>query len=79
MNTGLTFKENKISYADYLDYWLENYCKINLRYNTIQAYTTIINKYLKPYIGVYRLSSLSSVKLNSFIVELCNKYDFSRA
>ena len=79
MNTGLTFKENKISYADYLDYWVENYCKINLRYNTIQAYTTIINKYLKPYIGVYRLSSLSSVKLNSFIVELCNKYDFSRA
>ena len=77
-NCGLTFKENNISYADYLDYWLENYCKTNLRYNTIQAYTTIINKYLKPNLGVYRLSSLTSVKLNSFIVEMCNKYKFSR-
>ena len=29
LNTGLKFKENDISYSDYLDYWLENYCKIN--------------------------------------------------
>ena len=27
----------------------------------------------------YRLSSLTSVKLNSFIVELCNKYNFKKA
>lgn len=77
-NCGLSFKENNISYSDYLDYWLENYCKANLRYNTIQAYTTIVNKYLKPYLGIYRLSSLTSVKLNSFIIEICNKYKFSR-
>ena len=67
-NSGLAFKENNISYSDYLDYWLENYCKTNLRYNTIQAYTTIINKYLKPNLGIYRLSALTSVKLNSFII-----------
>ena len=79
LNTGLVFKEENISYSDYLDYWLNNYCKTNLRYNTIQAYTTIVNKYLKPNLGIYRLSSLTSVKLNSFIVELCNKYKFSRA
>lgn len=78
MNSGLTFKENTISYSDYLDYWLENYCKTNLRYNTIQTYTTIVNKYLKPHLGIYRLSALTSVKLNSFIVEICNKYKFSR-
>ena len=78
-NSGLAFKENNISYSDYLDYWLENYCKTNLRYNTIQAYTTIINKYLKPNLGIYRLSALTSVKLNSFIIEMCNKYKFSRA
>lgn len=77
-NSGLAFKENNISYSDYLDYWLENYCKSNLRYNTIQAYTTIINKYLKPNLGIYRLSGLTSVKLNSFIIEMCNKYKFSR-
>ena len=79
LNTGLTFKENNISYSDYLDYWKKNYCEVNLKYNTIQAYETIISKYLKPYLGIYRLSSLTSVKLNSFIVEICNKYNFSRS
>ena len=29
-NTGLTIKENNISFADYLDNWMENYCEINL-------------------------------------------------
>lgn len=79
LNTGLNFKESKITYADYLDYWVENYCKMNLKYNTIQTYQTIIEKYLKPDLGIYRLASLTSVKLNSFIVELCNKHNFSRA
>lgn len=78
LTTGLNFKESNISYSDYLDYWMENYCKVNLRYNTIQAYNTIIEKYLKPHIGKYRLSSLTSVKLHSFIAEICSKYTFSR-
>ena len=78
LNTGQVFKENKISYSDYLDYWIENYCKPNLRYNTIQTYITIINKYLKPYLGCYRLSAITSVVLHTFISELCMKYNYSR-
>ena len=77
MTTGLNFKEQNISYSDYLDYWIENYCKTNLKYNTIQAYQTIIEKYLKPELGKYRLTTLTSVKLHSFITELCSKYNFS--
>ncbi len=79
LTTGLNFKEQNISYSDYLDYWIENYCKTNLKYNTIQAYQTIIEKYLKPELGKYRLTTLTSVKLHSFITELCSKYNFSRA
>ena len=56
LNTVLTFKENFISYSDYLDYWIENYCKPNLKYNTIKTYETIIIKYIKPYLGIYRLN-----------------------
>lgn len=52
---------------------------MNLKYNTRRTYKTIVNKYLKPELGKYRLSSLTSVKLNSFIVELCNKYNFKKA
>ena len=79
LNTGLVFKEKEISFSDYLDYWYENYCEVNLKYNTRRTYKTIMEKYLKPEIGKYRLSSLTSVKLNSFIAELCNKYNFKKA
>lgn len=75
LNTGLSFKETTISFSDYLDYWYENYCETTLKYNTRRTYKTIMDKYLKPELGKYRLSALSSVKLNSFIVELCNKYN----
>ena len=78
INTGKPFKESKISYSDYLDYWLNNYCKTNLKYNTIQSYTTLIEKYIKPRIGKYRISNITSVALNKFIVDLVNEYDFSR-
>jgi len=77
-NAGKPYKECKISYSDYLDYWLENYCSNNLKYNTVEAYKTLINKYIKPKLGKYKLSSLTSVALNNFIVEVVNEHDFSR-
>lgn len=79
LNTGLDFKESTITYADYLDFWLDNYCRLNLKYNTVEAYRTIANKYLKPTIGIYRLAALTSVKLHTFISDLCSKYSFSRS
>ena len=79
ITAGTLIKDSDISYSDYLDYWMKNYCIVNLKYNTIEAYTTIINKYLKPYLGKYKLSSLTSVKLHMFIVELCETYNFSKA
>lgn len=79
LNTGLVFKEKEISFSDYLNYWYENYCELNLKYNTRRTYKAIMDKYLKPELGKYRLSLLTSVKLNSFIVELCNKYNFKKA
>lgn len=79
LNAGMPYKECKISYSDYLDYWLLNYCKSNLKYNTIQAYETIVNKYIKPKLGKYRLSTITSVTLHTFIMEICEQYDFSKA
>jgi len=79
LNAGVPFKECNMSYSDYLDYWLNNYCKINLKYNTIQAYTNIINKHIIPKLGKYRLSTLTSMKLNSFITEICEENDFAPA
>lgn len=79
LNAGIPFKSCDLSYSDYLDYWLDNYCKINLKYNTIQTYKIIIETYLKPNIGKYKLSTITSVSLNSFITDLVNRYNHSRA
>ena len=49
-----------------------------ISYNTIRTYKSIIEKYLKPNLGQYRLSGITSYQLNNFIIELCNKYDYSR-
>lgn len=79
LNCGNYFKEKEINYSEYLDYWINNYCKNNLKYNTICAYKTIIEKYLKPDLGLYRLAGITSVKLNSYINEFCQKHTFSRS
>lgn len=79
LHAGVPFRECKLSYSDYLDYWLDNYCRMNLRYNTIAKYKTIIRKYLKPKLGTYRLSTITSVCLTNFITELCDEYSYSRA
>ena len=70
-------EEGNKAYTEYLNYWLDNYCKINLKYNTIEAYKNIIKKHIVPKIGKYRLSTLTSVKLNSFITELCEENNFA--
>ena len=79
IRTGVIFKECQMSYYDYLDFWYENYCKINLKYTTQEAYKNIIEKYLKPTLGLYRLSAITGVTLHSFLTELCSKYTFSRS
>ena len=79
LNAGVPFEECRISYSDYLDYWINNYCKVNLRYNTIKTYEAIIRKYIKPKIGMYRLGTITSVALNNFIINICEEYDFSRS
>ena len=74
---GINSKESYMSYSDYLDYWLKNYCEVNLKYRTIEEYTTIVNKYLKLGLGKYRLNAITSYQLTSFINELCMKYNYS--
>ena len=39
LNTGRKFVSNEVNYSDFLDCWLDNHCKINLKYHTIEAYS----------------------------------------
>ena len=43
IRTGVVVKDCQMSYHDYLDFWYENYCKINLNI----YYTGSIQKYYR--------------------------------
>lgn len=64
---GQLIDESDMSLADYLDYWYENYAKVNLKYNTLEYYRMVIDKHLKPSIGFYRLASITPANLQKFI------------
>ncbi len=69
-NSGQHFEPSEISVSDYLDYWFDNYVKINLKYNTQLAYLSHIEKHLKPTFGHYKLSSLSSQSVQEYTNKL---------
>ena len=67
---GRKNKEKEMSYADYLDYWISNYCYFNLKYSTIMTYLNIIKIYLKPRLGKYKLNQLEPRMIQECINEI---------
>lgn len=66
-NAGLHFEPSEISFADYLDYWFDNYVKMSCKYNTQVAYNNIIELHLKPALGIYKLKSLTPMMIQDYV------------
>lgn len=64
---GLKFEPSEMSFADYLDYWFDNYVKMSCRHNTQEAYRVIIENHLKPALGAYRLRSITPIMLQDYV------------
>ena len=69
-NSGQVFQPSTISVSDYLDFWYEQYCKMNLTENTQQTYATLIHRHLKPQFGAYYLKSLQAAAIQEYINQL---------
>lgn len=78
MQTGHNFVPNIMSYSDYLDYWMKEHCEINLKYHTIQAYQNIVKNHVKPRIGFYMLSQITTATLQEFINNIYVEKSFSK-
>ena len=63
---GLHFEPSDISVSDYLDYWLDTYCKMNTKYNTQLGYLSVIENHLKPKFGKYKLCALSTAIIQEY-------------
>lgn len=77
-NTGHSFTPKTLSYSDYLDYWIKEHCEINLKYHTIQAYKNIIKNHIKPRLGFYRLSQITTSTLQECVNNIYVERGFSK-
>ena len=66
-NAGLKFEPSDMSFADYLDYWFDNYVKMSCKYNTQVSYNQIIESHLKPALGMYKLRSLTPIMIQEYV------------
>ena len=70
---GTVFKPSEISVADYLDFWMQEYCQNNCKPSTINNYKKKIRLHIKPTIGKYRLAALSPETLQKLINDKFNQ------
>ena len=77
-NSGQVFTPAEISVSDYLDFWFEQYCQMNLSERTQQTYAYLIKKHLKPQFGIYRLKALQAATIQEYINALKRK-QYSKA
>lgn len=66
-NGGVTVELTDMSVADFFNYWFENYVVKNLKQNTQINYLNIINKYITPRIGLYKMKSIGPASLQQFM------------
>lgn len=67
---GKVSEPSEMSVSDYLDYWINNYCVVNLADNTVVAYKAIIHHHIKPRIGHYKLKSVDVMTLQNMINDI---------
>ena len=70
---GTVFKPSEISVADYLDFWMQEYCQNYCKPITINNYKKKIRLHIKPTIGKYRLAALSPETLQKLINDKFNQ------
>lgn len=72
-NSGLYFIPSEISVSDYFDFWIKEYCEVNLKDSTCVGYKKKIENHIKPGLGNYRLRSLTPAILQQFLNDLFNR------
>lgn len=79
LRAGKHFEPSEISVADYLDYWITNYCIVNLADNTVSGYKNIVKNQLKPRIGHYMLKSIDVMTLQNMINDIYLKKGYTKS
>ena len=66
-NCGNVVFDSNISFADFLDIWLEEECKTTLKSITIASYQKKIKNHIIPALGKYALKNIKRTDLQNFL------------
>lgn len=72
-NSGLAFVPSEMSFSDYLDFWIKEYCRVSLKDTTTEGYEKKIRNHIKPTLGTYKLCSLNPAVLQELINDKFNE------
>lgn len=72
-NAGTVLKPSELSFADFLDLYIEKYCKNELEPETVAGYEKKIRLYIKPFLGDYKLKAINPMILSDLLQELKQK------
>ena len=78
LRAGKHFEPSEMSVADYLDYWINNYCVVNLADNTVSTYKNIVKNHLKPRIGHFMLKTIDVMTLQNMINDIYLQKGFTK-
>lgn len=76
-SSGISFTPTEISVHDYFDFWLKEYCELELKQTTYDNYKKKIENHIDPALGKYKLKALTPAVLQQFINQKFNE-GFSR-
>ena len=71
--TGDIIQPSDMSFSDFMDYWIEHDCKVDLKPITVANYEKKIRLYIKPTLGGYRLRTIKKDDLQCLLMALYNQ------
>lgn len=69
-NGGLVFEPATISLADYLDYWFNEYYRLNMKPNTVRRVQATVNNRIIPALGNYKLNSITPAVVQIWVNDM---------
>lgn len=68
-NGGIVSNKTEITYNDFLDDWL-NHIKLNYKENTYNCYEREVRLYIKPNLGIYKLTTIRPLIIQKLLDEV---------
>ena len=76
-NKNLMIKTAKMSFVEFLNYWMDNYVRKNCEVTTIYGYNSILSKHVKNFFGAIELQKLLPMHIQNYYMHLMDEKNLS--